>query len=258
MGQYIWNRWPGNTPSGEAIFVVSDDITEYPINGVQDGYYYRIVKKDLDATSWAKIKEIADSGLADKLFSIGDEKAVTLTSGEQIVVQIAGFNKDTYTAGGTAPITFVMRDCLKTTRQMNSSNTNSGGWKDCAMRSYCNGELLNQFPAELKSLIKQVNKKGYIGTTTTIQTTADYLWLLAEVEIFGSKTYSAGTAEGSLYPIFTSNTSRIKRVNGSANWWWGRSPYAGGSSGFCYVGSDGTANNYNASPSGGVAVGFCI
>lgn len=259
MGQYIWNQWPRTTPSGEAIFVVSDDIAEYPINGAQDGHYYRIVKKDLDATSWAKIKEVADSGLADKLFSVGDEKAVTLTSGEQIVVQIAGFGKDTYTAGGTAPITFVMRDCLNTTRQMNSSDTNAGGWQNSAMRTYCNGTLLNLFPAELKNLIKQVNKKGYNGTTTTIQTTADYLWLLAEVEIFGSKTYAAGTAEGNLYPIFTDNASRIKKVNGSAYWWWERSPYASYSSGFCHVYSGGTAYNYGlASLSGGVAVGFCI
>ena len=40
--------------------------------------------------------------------------------------------------------------------------------------------------------------------------------------------------------------------------WWLRSPCYGSSDNFCYVGSAGHSNNYNADNSYGVAFGFCI
>jgi hypothetical protein len=50
----------------------------------------------------------------------------------------------------------------------------------------------------------------------------------------------------------------VKNKGGSANIWWERSPYSGYSRSFCYVTSNGTAANYAASNSLGVAFGFCV
>ena len=169
-------------------------------------------KLTLEELSWSEISEIINSGGAKSWFSLKDSKTVTLTSGEQIVVEIAGFDIDTYTAGGTAPVTFIMRKCLNATRVVNSTNTNVNGWNGSEMRTYCNGDLYNLLPSDLKSLIKAVNKKTSSGNkSSTIQTTSDKLWLPSGCEVSGS---SGNTkwfdGEGTQYPIFTDNASRIK------------------------------------------------
>ena len=41
-----------------------------------------------------------------------------------------------------------------------------------------------------------------------------------------------------------------------ADWWWERSPYGSGSSGFCSVDSNGSAYGGNASNASGVCFGF--
>ena len=50
---------------------------------------------------------------------------------------------------------------------------------------------LSQLTSAWQSVVKQVNKLSSAGNqSTTIKTTADKLFLLSEVEIFGSTTYS--------------------------------------------------------------------
>jgi hypothetical protein len=50
----------------------------------------------------------------------------------------------------------------------------------------------------------------------------------------------------------------VKNYNGSACYWWERSPYGGGSTCFCVVDSYGIASYNNASYAFGVAFGFCF
>ena len=83
------------------------------------------------------------------------------------------------------------------------------------------------------------------------------LFLLSEVEIFGSTTYSFA-GEGSQYAWYKAGNTKVKKVNGSAGSWWERSPYSGGTTYFCNVGSDGNATTYAAGNSYGVSFGFCV
>ena len=211
------------------------------------------------STSWETVFEIGKMGLQSTYFSIGDERTISI-GGTSYKVKITDFNHDDLADGsGKAPYTFSMSNALATTRAMNSSNTNSGGWTGSAMYSYME-TLLNTFPSDLKALIRPVIKKTSAGNqSTSIVESNDKLWLFSEVEVFGATTYSAAGG-GSQYPIFTSNSSRIKKQgdSGSACYWWLRSPYASSSAAFCYVYSDGTANYDNASYSFGVSVGFCF
>lgn len=118
--------------------------------------------------------------------------------------------------------------------------------------------LLSQLASDLKNSIVKVKKLSSAGNqSTAINTTEDSLFLLSEVEIFGSTSY-AKAGEGSQYEYYQSGNSRVKTVNGSASYWWERSPSGSGSTYFCLVNSDGGANGYNASNSIGVAFGFCI
>lgn len=215
--------------------------------------------------TWAQIEAISKSGKAAAAFKVGEEKTITLTTGESVTLVILGFNHDDLTAGGKAGITLGMKDLLATRYPMNSSNTNAGGWTSSAMRTSTMQTLYEQLPDEVKAVIKPVNKLTSAGSqSTTIETTSDNLFLLAEIEVFGTRSYSVA-GEGTQYAYYRdiANTAakRVKKLSngaGSADRWWLRSPYASYSAYYCYVSTNGNAYNNNASYSGGVAFGFCV
>lgn len=215
-------------------------------------------------STWAEIKAAVQAGIngldLSEYWVVGDTKPVTLTTNEVIELQIAGFNHDTYSDGVTAPVTLVMKNCLNTTAKMNSSDINTGGYPASAMKTWVENNIYNKLPADLKAIVAPVKKKCY---TTYNQASslseANYnVWLLAEAEVFDSVSYTVGNGEGTKYPIFTDNASRVKKVNGSAYYWWLRSAYSSNSTYFVCVSSDGSVNYYIASNSFGVAVGLCI
>ena len=211
----------------------------------------------LNDMTWEQIQTISDAGKAADYFNVGDTKNITL-DGVSYPVQIIGFNHDTLTSGGTAGITFQLVDCLNTTYQMNSSDTNSGGWTSCAMRSSVLNSIFSSLPADLQKAIKAVNKLTSAGNqSATINTTSDKLFLLSEVEIFGSTTDSK-SGEGSQYAYYKAGNSKVKKVNGSAADWWERSPRGNYSAYFCRVDANGVASSDSASYFFGVAFGFCV
>lgn len=215
--------------------------------------------------TWEQIRDMVQAAIGGELtllnhWAVGDTKDVTLTTGETIQLQIAGFNHDTYSDGVTAPVTLAMKDCLNQTAQMNSSDTNAGGYPATAMKNRVENNIYNKLPADLKAMVSPVKKKCY-----TIYNQADSLseasynvWLLAEAEVRGYVTVTIGEGEGTQYPIFTDNASRIKKVKGSVVYWWLRSAASFDPSLFCCVSSFGDLNNFDATFSGGVAVGLCI
>ena len=180
-------------------------------------------------------------------------------NGTNYRIDIIGKNHDDYADGsGKAPLTFQMHDCYGTTYAMNSSNTNSGGWTNCAMRSTHLPAILNMMPAEVKAAIRDVQKKSSAGNqSSSIQTTNDKLFLLSEIEIFGSATYSFA-GEGTQYAYYQAGNSKVKNLSGSANSWWERSPRSIGSTAFCDVYRNGNTVADAASISLGVAFGFCF
>ena len=204
-------------------------------------------------------------------YKVATGNTVTINvSSQDYDFQIIGFNHDelttataygTATATGKAGITFQMVDCLDTKYQMNSSNTNAGGWDSCAFRTTLQGTIKNTISSAWTGIMKKVNKKTSAGNkSTTINTASDDLFLLSEIEIFGSTTYSFA-GEGDVYAYWSANntaSARIKNVNGSANSWWERSPWSNSSNGFCIVYSFGDTGYNNANNSFGVAFGFCV
>ena len=207
--------------------------------------------------TWEQIISVCQKGIVPLSWKVGDQKAMTI-GGTDYLIDIIGINHDTYTAGGTAPLTFQLHDCYGESKNMNSSNTNAGGWASCAMRTTHLPAILSKMPTEVQNGIREVNKLTSAGDqSTTINTTADKLFLLSEVEIFGSTTYSAA-GEGTQYDYYKAGNSKVKKRNGYAYDWWESSPYASDSMGFCMVGSDGSAYGDYARYSRGVAFGFCF
>jgi hypothetical protein len=207
--------------------------------------------------TWEQIIAACHSNAVPDTWKVADQKPMTI-NGVDYQIDIIGKNHDTYASGGKAPLTFQLHDCYGELKNMNSSNTNNGGWASCAMRQTHLPAILALMPTEVQNGIREVHKLTSAGSrNATINTTADKLFSLSEIEIFGS-TSNSYSGEGVQYDYYKVGNSRVKNCNGSANIWWGRSPDKDYDNRFCGVSKDGYLNNPIASLEFGVAFGFCF
>lgn len=196
---------------------------------------------DLEAASWVVISAISEAGNAASIWPVGATKTIKF-NGVSYTAQIIGFNHDTKTAGGKAGITFQLVDCLNTTYDASVSMD----------------ELFVQLDEDLQRFIKPVNKLVAAGNNdSTIETISDKLFLLSEVEIFGSTTLSFA-GEGSQYNWYKAGNTKVKKVNGSAFDWSTRSPESDGSDSICFVSKYGQPSAGGTGYNRGVSFGFCI
>lgn len=107
--------------------------------------------------------------------------------------------------------------------------------------------------------MREVNKLTSAGNTSdTINTTADKLFLLSEIEIFGGISYSK-SGEGTQYDYYKAGNSMVKSIGGRyPNPWWERSPYFSNYRRFCNVDSGGTIGYAGANSQYGIAFAFCL
>ena len=208
-----------------------------------------------------------DKGDIHRKVSIGDQVTLSL-NGTNYTFDIIGFNHDTLTdtaaygeetATGKAGITFQMHDLFATFYPMNSSNTNSGGWKSSTMRTSTMATMKGYLPAAWQTAIKPVNKASGTGggSSSGTETVSDSCFLLAEIEVFGSTTYSV-SEEGTQYAYYKAGNSKVKNMDGSASHWYERSPLSGDGNDFCMVSKYGDASASNVTLRPGVAFGFCV
>ena len=227
-------------------------------------------------------------------WAVGDTRTVSLSAmsatgvGESHRAQtvqfvIGDFEHDDLTTpinGHTkAAITLLQKDCLMDATSasnvnngsadtekgyMNSTNTNVGGWKSCARRTWCNNVYFSALPSTWQSMVKIVNKKSGTGgrSSSGTETTQDKIFLAAEIEIFGSTTYSFA-GEGTQYQYYknaTANRYKMPKLDSSSasNRYWERSPGSGNTNYFCGMNYNGYADYTNANNAYGVAPCLCI
>ena len=215
----------------------------------------------------------ADAGQIDlsDYWSEGDTRTVSLSSmpatgvGESHAAQSVRFvlsDPGHFTLASGKPCNFVvnMKDCLKEMGYMNSLNTNSGGWNGCARRTWCNNVFRNAIPSGLRPAFKQFKTKAAIGMGTASTTSTDLFALPSEMEVFGRVTHANSSAESGNTQLnyYKTSSNRVKKVNGSADWWWVRSPYSSSSASFCTVIDDGSAYDLIASGDIGLSPFGCI
>lgn len=215
----------------------------------------------LDAARAGTIDLQADGGWA-----VGDVRSIQIdafTGGgsvshaaQSIDIVISSF--EDYNKCGCV-MQFDFKDELASGNRMNASSTNSGGYKGSEMFKTTLPALVNALPVWLKDRLLEFSVLASAGSgSSTIETiTGNKLALRSEIEIFGTRTYSQA-GEGTQIEYYKTTANRVKKRghNGSTSYWWERSPY--GSSYFCIVTSSGSASNYNADITYGVAPFGCI
>ena len=194
--------------------------------------------------------------------------AYKITPGDTITVNnyvyaVMGFNNFALTNqsnyGGThstAGLTFGAVDCVGK-YQMNSTDNNSGGWGECLMRTSTMPTLQNGMPHTLAQV-----KVPYVdyNLQDVIVYSDDYLFVPAEKEVFGTRTYSPTVEANALtqFAYYKNGGSKIKSFSGGAVIWWLRSVPYSGSSLFCFVNTSGGEGLYLASRTCDAAPCFCV
>lgn len=205
--------------------------------------------------TWEQIIEACHNNAVPNTWKVADQKSMTI-GGEDYLIDIIGKNHDDYADGsGKAPLTFQLHDCYKLKKAMQNTTTNSKGWSRCDMRETNLPIILKQMPTEVQSGIREVNK--LTSESRTIVTTADKLFLLSEIEIFGSDTNS-GKGEGMQYDYYKAGNSKVKNYIDSAIEWWERSPYNGNNWFYCCVNYKGASISRVANAVSGVPFAFCF
>ena len=257
---------------------------------VYDGSIYTPFNK----ANWSYIKSMAVSGKASSYWKVGDRKAVTLngTVGDRLFSNtttycyILGFDHNTSIESNGehtihigfgasalndgAYIAYVDRsynsNVTTSCFNMNTSSTNSGGWNSCQMKSTICPAFKNVLPSDLKNNIRAVTKWQNNGNTTIGQSSSNEIWLLSEMEIFGSAQQSKYTDNQLQYDFYKGVTDwsaapKIKYKDTSTSQavsWWMRSAQSGSSLGFCHVNTSGAVSLINANYSYGFAPCLCL
>lgn len=223
----------------------------------------------LEGCSWENISAVAKSGNAPEYWNIGDRKTYT-ESGATYEVEIIGFNHDPVTnpteyGRAKAGITFQFVGTIGGSGSMHDSDTNVVGWANCKMRKSTSSTIampyvLNKYMStELQNIIVPVDKyTGSGGSSPTLEVVSDKVFLLSEVEVFGTTTQTV-TGEGEQYQYYALGNSPIKNNGVQDKSHWLRSPSTETSRHYCYVlasGSLGRLNSMNDNPY--MCPAFCV
>ena len=257
----------------------------------------------LNNNDWATIRAVSDASQGENYWAVGDTKTITINgrvgnftfSNYTVDAFIIGFNHNS-TKEGSNRIHFLIGKsggklvglCDSGYKyeqkrsgyfHMNASRTNSGGWNDSAMRNTLLGNngtpssptantLLAALPSDLRAVMKSVTKYtdntgNASNVSGNVTATSDYLFLLAEFEVQGSRSYANQYEQNSQaqYDYFKAGNSKIAyrhTATGTAVWWWLRSACYSISNQFCSVYTDGSAYTNRASWSAGVLPGFAV
>ena len=237
------------------------------------------------------IQAVAQSGQAANYWSVGDKVGIALSgtvgalslSGTYYAF-ILGFNHNSTVEGGNSihfqfgktadgtDICFVDSNYNSTGSsagfRMNTSNTNSGGWKSSYMRQTICAAFLAALPTAWQNIIAACTKYtdntgGGSDTASYVTATSDKIWLLAYWEVFGSH-WVENSAEQNYqkqYTYYANGNSRVKykhNATTTAAFWWLRSVLATRTTPFCLVYTDGSYNSTYAYYSLGFAPGFKV
>ena len=230
-------------------------------------------KTPFEKDSWSTIAANVKTGSTDK-YNVGDTKEVDLGSLGTHTVRIANKSACTTETSETACGFVVEFTDIITEHEMNSTDTNVGGWKDSEMRTYINSTIYDSLPSELQNVIvstKVISGHGSTAGETNFET-QNKLYLLSGHEVY---------EEEASYPIIKYDTAynttkqldyyknqgvttescsgAIKQYNGrNYSWWLSAALSVTGAYQFLTVDNDGYWGSVPANRSSGVSPAFRI
>ena len=260
------------------------------------------VKPVLDKNEWKVIKKVADADKGANYWAVGDTKKITLNgkvgaytfSNFNVDVFILGFNHNStkegahrihFQIGKVSGKAVALCDSQYNSNgssamfHMNSSSSNSGGWNGSYMRktllgnsntpaSTLENSLMAALPSDLLAVMQTVTKYtdntgGGSNSSGNVTSTTDYLFLLAEFEVFGIRYYANQYEQNSQkqYEYYKAGNSRVAYNHSAVStavWWWLRSAYYGYSNNFCDVYAGGSCGASYAYYSAGLRPGFAV
>ena len=227
--------------------------------------------------SWKTIAAAIKDGQLDA-YPVGSEKEVEI-SGTSYTVRVANNTTPTECNNSNFSQTacgFVVEFAdIVEDRQMNSTNTNVGGWEASEMRTYANGAFFNNLPEDLRNVIKATKVVSGHGSTTgeTNFPSTDKIYLLSSHEVWEDGTsnqvsskdtawdktrqldYYANIGEG----VTTDSYSGAKKkYNNSNSTWWLRAAYSTTDYSFLFVNASGAQDGTIAYYDHGLAPAFRI
>lgn len=257
-------QWAVTARSGSYSFTQQVKAFTYGITEI-----WALAKKAFYDCTTTEIQAIAKSGMVSQYWSIGDYHTITMKTGEVIDVAVADFNHDVTPGGVTIPVTLVMKQALKDGGRIHSSQSTAGGYPECEFRKNVLPSIVSNFPDEWQNIMTTARKNSiaYSSSGHPIVTSDDKAWMLSAQEVLGSTSFNGYMCydDGStLYPIFSSNESRIRMSNGANCAWWTRSPRGNYDrcTSYCYVREDGAVlssdNNATATTMYSVPMKYCL
>ena len=148
--------------------------------------------------------------------------------------------------------TWLLMKDLYESRQWHSSNVND--YANSTIHKWLNNEFLNLIDANIRAQIRQakIPYRPGSGTSMSVNSGANGLsakiFLLSNIEVGGQTDWSYMPHDGARLAYFeygtgtSANNKRLAYLNGSAAYWWLRSPYTSGSSYAWGVSSNGGSN----------------
>ena len=212
------------------------------------------IKAVFSENSWPDIIAAVHNKEVPGTWNVGDSCNMTINN-KTYAIDIIGKNHDDYADGsGKAPLTFQMHTTYATQYKMNGAESNSCGWVNCLVRTYNAFPTLRKvMPAEVVAAMKAVTKKTSAGSASSaIDTTEDTLFLLSEIEVQGTRTFSYA-GEGTQYEYYKTAANRKKNRA-----WYLRSPRLDSPSCFDRTGWSGEADWSVASEVDGIAAAWCF
>lgn len=253
---------------------------------------------NFNANTWHQISVVSQNGMAANIWNTGATKTIHLSGtvghlsiNQDVQAFIIGINHNGDKEGTNRihiqigkntsgnPIAFCDSQYGNNVSStgyfsMNSSNTNSGGWNATQMKNTIlhsgntpsdtgTNTFMAALPSDLRAVMKPCTKYtdnvgGGTNIGSNVTATTEYLPLLSEFEVFGTRNYANSYEQTwqTQYDYYKAGNSKIFNGAGtqtSAVYWWLRSPNYGNSDGFCFVTDNGNSNYNYAYYSRGVS-----
>ena len=181
------------------------------------------------------MKIIRTAEIYDIIYKVGDVVEFELTTGEKVRMIAVNQKRDM--------MEFCFAECLSARYQMNSRDTNEGGFEESLLRRILNEEIIQTFPREIYDKMVPFDN-------------GDYLSIPTEEQIFGKNIYGEPITDDNIeqWDIMKQTKNRIALLGltGATTWYWLRNKSVQSASDFCVVGNYGDAYSLGASASLGV------